>query len=231
MADQPVALIVGAGPRMGLCFARAFAADGMAVALASRHPDKIADGAQSLGAKTFACDATKPADVTALFETVSKDLGVPDLVAYNPAARVVGPVQELDPEQVRRTEAILYGAFLVAQAAARGMVARGSGTLVFTGSSASVKAPAQQSAVALYKFGIRGLAQALARELQPQNIHVCHIVPWRSIQTLDKPTDPDDPDGNAHPDQIAANVVALHHQHRSTWSWELVVSPWSYNQF
>ncbi len=220
------ALIVGGGPRTGGAIGRLCAAEGMKVALAVRTPDRIVPLASEIGARAYACDATKRDQVEALFAAVERDLGAPDLVVFNPAGRVAGPIQEIDPNDAERSLAILDGAFLVAQAAARRMVARGSGTLAFTGAQTSVVAPPGQSVIAMYKFGIRGLAQALARELHPKGVHVGHVYIVGGIAPLDaaarKPGD-----ANALADEIARAFLTLHRQHRSTWSWEIGVGPWS----
>src|SRR3546814_4165248 len=112
----------------------------MRVALAARNREKLAGLVQETGARAYACDAGRPADVEALFEAVTKDFGAPTLVVYNPSYRTRGPVTELDPAEVEKALRITcFGGFLVAQAAARQMVARGSGSILFTGASASVK--------------------------------------------------------------------------------------------
>ncbi len=221
-----VVLIIGAGPRTGGAIGRRAAAEGMSVALAARAPDKIASLAGEIGAKTYACDATKRDQVDKLFAAVEAELGVPDLVVFNPAGRVAGAIQDIDPNDAERSLAILNGAFLVAQAAARGMVARGSGTIAFTGAATSVQAPAGQSVIAMYKFGIRGLAQALARELHPKGVHVGHVYVMGGIAPLD-PASRKGEDANALGDEIARAFLALHRQHRSVWTWELGVSPWT----
>ena len=217
-----VALIVGAGPRVGAATARLCAAQGMRVAAATRGAPKWDVGA--IGGRAYVCDAMKRDDIARLFDSVAQELGPPELVLFNPAARVVGPIESIDTKDAARPMAILMGAFLVAQAAAKAMVARGSGTILFTGSSASVQGPAQQGPVAMYKFGIRGLAQALARELHPQNIHVGHVYVNNAIAEVDAPS-PDD--ANARAEDIARAFLTLHRQHRSAWAWELGVGPWS----
>lgn len=215
-------MIVGAGPRLGAATARLCAAEGMRVAAVTRSAPKW--DVAAIGGRAYACDATEGDDVARLFDTVARDLGPPELVLFNPAARVVGSIESIAPADAMRPMAILQGAFLVAQAAAKAMVARGSGTILFTGSSASVVAPAQQGPVAMYKFGIRGLAQALARELHPQNVHVGHVYVNNAIAELDARS-PDD--ANARAEDIAQAFLTLHRQHRSAWAWELGVGPWS----
>jgi NAD(P)-dependent dehydrogenase (short-subunit alcohol dehydrogenase family) len=217
-----VALIVGAGPRVGAETARLCAAEGMRVAAATRSAPKW--DVAAIGGRAYGCDATKRDDIERLFAAVTKDLGAPDLVLFNPAARVVGPIESIDPKDAARPMAILQGAFLVAQQAAKAMLARGSGTILFTGSSASVQGPPQQGPVAMYKFGIRGLAQALARELHPRNIHVGHVYVNNAIAEQGAPA-PDD--ANARAEDIARTFLTLHRQHRSAWAWEIGVGPWS----
>ena len=126
---QEIALIVGAGRGLSASLARLFAAQGMRVALAARHTDKLAGLATETGAKAYACDAADPASVDALFESVTKDMDVPNIVVYNASNRGGrGPVTELDPEAVRNALMITtFGGFLVAQAAAKRMIPAGGG--------------------------------------------------------------------------------------------------------
>ncbi len=228
MAERETALIVGAGPGLSASVARLLAAEGMAVALAARNPDKLGDIAHEIGGSAHACDAADSASVAALFDTVGREMGVPDVVLYNASARVRGAVETLDPDAVR--DAILvscYGGFLVGQAAARGMIEKGAGTILFTGASASVKGYPNSSCFAMGKFGLRGLAQSMARELQPRNIHVAHFVIDGGIK---KPNDPRTadrgPDGLLEPDEIARTYLHAHRQHRSAWTFEFELRPW-----
>ena len=140
MAEKETALIVGAGQGLSASLARLFAAEGMHVAIAARNTDKLADLCSETGAKAFACDARDPAQVSALFDAVTGELGEPDIVVYNASNRARGPVQGLDVEAVRTAiEISCFGGFLVAQAAAKQMIPRCSGTILLTGASASVK--------------------------------------------------------------------------------------------
>jgi NAD(P)-dependent dehydrogenase (short-subunit alcohol dehydrogenase family) len=219
MPHKESALIVGAGPNLGASLARLFAKEGMDVCVAARNAGRLSE----TGARTISCDATKAQDVADLFRTVS-----PDLVVYNASGRVRGAVTELDPQAVDlaiRTSC--FGAFLVAREAARQMIARGSGTLLFTGASASVKGFANSSAFAMGKFALRGLAQSLARELHPQNVHVAHIVIDGGIaRPGDMSRGDRGPDGFLDPDEIARTYLQLHRQHRSAWAWEIELRPW-----
>src|SRR5882724_6370614 len=171
------ALIIGAGPGLSAALARLCASQGMRVALAARRIDKLAGLAGETGARSYACDASKRADVDALFAAVTRDLGVPDLVVYNASARSRGPLVELDPAEVENALLVTcFGGFLVGQAAARLMLPRGTGSIQFSGASASVKGYANSAPFAMGKFGLRGLAQSMARELAPKGLHVAHFV-------------------------------------------------------
>ncbi len=228
MADGEKALIVGVGGGLSASLARLFHKEGMAVALAARNADKLDGLASEIGGSAHACDASDPASVAALFEAVTADIGAPDVVVFNPSYRARGPIVDLDPEQVRRViEISCFGGFLVAQQAARQMMERGSGTILLTGASASVKGYANSSSFAMGKFGLRGLAQSLARELQPKNVHVAHFVIDGGIaRANDARVAERGPDGTLDPDAIADTYLHIHRQHRSAWTWEIEVRPW-----
>jgi NAD(P)-dependent dehydrogenase (short-subunit alcohol dehydrogenase family) len=229
MANKEKALIVGAGQGLSASLARLFASEGMDVAIAARNTDKLSALCDETGAKAYACDAVDAAQVDTLFAAVTSDIGEPDVLVYNASNRARGPVQDLDPEAVRTAiEVSCFGGFLVAQAAAKQMIPRGSGTILLTGASASVKGYPNSSSFAIGKFGLRGLAQSLARELQPQNIHVAHFVIDGGILQ-----GPDDgraaergEDAMLLPDEIAKDYLHVHRQHRSSWSWEIELRPW-----
>ncbi len=223
MADKESALIVGAGSGLSAALARRAAREGMRPILAARRIEKLAPLMEETGATAFACDVAEPDDVARLFDGVMAEHGSPELVVYNPSARVRGPVLDLDPAEVARAIRITaFGGFLVAQAAARLMVPRGHGTILFTGASASVKGYAQSAPFAMGKFALRGLAQSMARELQPQGIHVGHVVIDGAIGA----SDPERPDSRLDPDAIADSYFHLHRQPRSAWAWEIEVRPW-----
>ena len=232
MAGKEPALIVGAGQGLSASLARLFASEGMQVAIAARNTDKLADLCSETGANSFACDAVNPTQVNALFDAVTGEMGEPDVVVYNASNRARGPVQDLDVEAVRTAiEVSCYGGFLVAQAAAKQMIPRSSGSILLTGASASVKGYPNSSSFAMGKFGLRGLAQSLARELQPQNIHVAHFVIDGGI--LQGPGDTRaaerGEDAMLLPDQIAKDYLHVHRQHRSSWTWEIELRPWVEN--
>ena len=138
-----------------------------------------------------------------------------------------GPVAELDPRQVADAISVTaYGGFMVARATAQRMLKKGAGTILFTGASASVKGYAQSATFAMGKFALRGLAQSMARELAPQNIHVAHVVIDGGIRSVQRPVPADNPDSLLDPDAIAETYVHLVNQPRSAWTWEIEVRPW-----
>ena len=220
-------LIVGAGPGLSASLARQCHAAGMQVALAARDGEKARAVAHDTGASLHRCDASSIEDVAALFAALDAGTGTPDLVVYNPSARLRGPVTELDPEATRAAiEVTCFGAFLVAQQAARRMLSRGSGSILFTGASAGVKGFANSSVFAMGKFGLRGLAQSLARELHPQNIHIGHFVIDGGISSEREDRQDDGSDRMLNPDAIAEAYLQFHNQHRSAWAWEVELRPW-----
>jgi len=227
MMDLKSALIVGAGAGLSASLARVFARNGLQVALASRNPDKLAKLADEIAAVTFACEATEAEEVAALFEVVVATMGVPDIVVYNASGRARGPITALEPDAVAHAIAVsAFGGFLVAQQAARLMLPRGSGAILFTGASASVKGYSQSSSFAMGKFALRGLAQSLARELSPQGIHVAHFVIDGGIRSAARPDPNDRPDSTLNPDDIAATYWHVANQPRSAWTWEVELRPW-----
>jgi NAD(P)-dependent dehydrogenase (short-subunit alcohol dehydrogenase family) len=223
------ALIIGAGSGLSAALARRFAREGLRVALAARDPAKLAPLCRETGATAFACDVAQQASVTALFAAIDAAFGALDLVIYNPSYRVRGPLVELDPGEVEKTLAITaFGGFLVGQQAARRMLRRGSGTILFTGASASVKGYKQSAPFAMGKFALRGLAQSMARELGPQNIHVAHVVIDGGIAAGERYAE-HGPDAALLPDAIAETYLHLYRQHRSAWAAEIELRPWVEN--
>jgi NAD(P)-dependent dehydrogenase (short-subunit alcohol dehydrogenase family) len=228
MAAQETAFIIGVGPGLSASLARLFAKEGMEIALGARNVDKLDALARETNAARFAIDVTDPGSVEKFFADAVADKGTPDIVVYNPSARTRGPFVEQDPDAVKNVLMIsCYGGFLVGQAAAKLMLDKGSGSIQFTGASASVKGYPQSASFAMGKFGLRGLAQSMARELAPKNIHVAHFVIDGGISK-----GPDDPratrgeDGLLEPDAIAESYLYVHRQHRSAWTWEVELRPW-----
>ena len=229
MTDLPyrTALIVGAGAGISASVARGLAAAGLKVGLAARDIEKLAPLAAEIGGERFAVDASDPAAVAHLFEAVDARLGAPDVVLYNASARAPGPIAELDPEAVRKAvEISAFGGFLVVRQAAQRMIPHGSGAILLTGASASVKGYKLSAAFAMGKFALRGLAQSVARELGPKGIHVAHFVIDGGVRSARRPDPQDGPDSTLDPDAIAQTYIDVLRQPRSAWSWEVELRPW-----
>ena len=221
------ALIVGAGSGLSASLARLFALEGFTVALAARQIEKLSQLSSEIGASGFACDSSKPDEVQQLFIDVESRVGSPNVVVYNPSFRVNGPFVELDPADVAKTlDVTAYGGFLVAQAAAKRMLNQGGGAIFFTGASASVKGYPRSAPFAMGKFALRGLAQSIARELAPQNIHVAHFVIDGAIRSAQRQESADNPDSMLDPDAIAQTYLNILRQPRSAWTWEVELRPW-----
>jgi NAD(P)-dependent dehydrogenase (short-subunit alcohol dehydrogenase family) len=221
------ALIVGAGRGLSASLARLFAGEGLRVALAARDVEKLAPLCAETDAKAYACDAVEPDQVARLFTAVEAATGTPDVVVYNASARARGPVAELVPAEVERALMVsAFGGFLVAREAARRMVPKGHGAILFTGASASVKGYPLSAPFAMGKFALRGLAQSMARELAPQGVHVAHFVIDGAIRNPGRIEPADRPDSMLDPNAIAASYLSVLRQPRSAWTWEIELRPW-----
>ncbi len=217
------ALIVGAGSGISGSFARVLADNGYRVALASRNA--AARTPQLDDALRIACDAAQPDDVARLFAELDAKLPPLAVVLYNPSFRTRGPLVDLAADDVFKSlQVTAFGAFLVAQQAARRMLGEGGGCILFTGASASVKGYAQSAPFAMGKFALRGLAQSMARELAPQNIHVAHVIIDGAVRGSHP--EADTADSQLDPDAIAQTMWQLMQQSRSAWSWEIELRPW-----
>jgi len=237
--SQPGALIIGAGPGISGAFGSALVAAGYRVALAARNLERLRPLATGMGATAFAADASSPASIVQLFSDVDAALGPPEVVLFNPSARMRGELLGIDIELAASAiQSTAVGALVTAQEAARRMLPRGRGSIFFTGATASIKGFARSSVFAMGKFAVRGLAQSLARELAPAGIHVVHFVIDGGVLkdggTLK--------DGGARkeagtlkeggieqgerlegfsPEAIAKSYMAALAQPRGAWSWEL----------
>jgi NAD(P)-dependent dehydrogenase (short-subunit alcohol dehydrogenase family) len=221
------ALIVGAGSGLSASLAHVLAGEGIKVALAARSVGDLAEIAKETGATTIACDATKHGDVEKMFAELDAGFGAPEIVIYNASYRTRGPLVDLDPAEVEKTlAACAFGGFLVAQQAAKRMLPKRHGAILFTGASASVKGYAESAPFAMGKFALRGLAQSMARELHPQGIHVAHIVIDGGIRSDRRPEPPGKTATLLNPKSIAASYLHIIHQPHSAWSWELELRPW-----
>jgi len=224
------ALIIGAGAGLSACVARALKQDGYEIGLAARTLSKAEALTKEVDGASFTCDVSQPQDVAKLFHDFEAARGAPDVVVFNPSYRARGPLAELDPAEVLKAlEVTAYGGFLVGQEAVKRMLPKGSGAILFTGASASVKGYAQSAPFAMGKFALRGLAQSMARELHPQGIHIAHFVIDGGISSADRPNPEGEPDKFLDPDAIAQTYMAVLKQHRSAWSWEIELRPWVEN--
>jgi len=219
------AIIVGAGYGLSASLARLLSKSGFDLVLASRNVEKNYNLAKETNAKLEECDVTSIQQVENLFKKADDILGTPDLVIFNPSARLRGTVEELDMRAAKKAiEVSTIGALSVAKEAASRMLSRGLGSIFFTGASASVKGFANSSVFAVGKFGLRGLAQSLARELHPKNIHIGHFIIDGQISP---PSDANyEMDSKLISDEIANAYLHMHRQHRSAWSWEIELRPW-----
>ncbi|TPK62137.1 SDR family NAD(P)-dependent oxidoreductase [Mesorhizobium sp. B2-4-15] len=221
-----VAVIAGAGSGLSASLARLFAKEGFHVVLAARNVEKLEALQAQTGAQAVATDVSDRASVARLFDVADK-AGPLSLVVFNASGRARGPIAELDPETVRQALLVgAYGGFLVGQQATHRLLAQGAGSIFFTGATASVKGFAGSAGFAMPKFGLRGLAQSMARELAPKNIHVAHFIIDGAIGSAVSGQDSEPQDRRLSPDAIAQAYLSIHRQHRSAWTWEMELRPW-----
>ena len=238
MTAPGVALIVGAGDGLGGAIARRFARAGHHVCLVRRTADKLAPLCEAIAteggrATAYGVDARKEEAVIDLFDRVERDVGPLEVVVHNVGANVWFPIRDTTVRVYTKVwEMACLSGFLVGREAARRMVPRGRGTILFTGATASLRGRAQFAAFAGAKHALRALAQSMARELGPEGIHVAHVVidgpvdmPWIRAQFADliasRPAD-----GLLRPDDDAETYLALHQQPRSAWTFEIDLRPW-----
>ena len=220
------ALIFGVGPGLGLAIARCCIDAGMPVAIAARSHERTAQWARDLvtsGAvvRGHACDVTVEQEIENVFARSRAELGPAALVVYNAGTYQPGKVTEIRAGDFERCWRVgCFGGFLVGRAAAREMLEQGSGTIVFTGATASLRGGAGFANLAVGKFGLRALSQSMARELGPRGVHVAHVIVDGQIAAGDEG------DAKLDPDAIAANYLSLHRQPRSAWTQELDLRPW-----
>jgi len=232
MSDK-VAAVLGVGPGLGAAIARRFAGEGFAVALMARREESVArlrEEIQDRGGKTItvSADATDPDSVAEAFERVREELGDPEVFVYNAGAFQMGGILDLSPQQFDDCfRANCAGAFYAAQQVLPAMVEAGRGTILLTGASAALRGKASFSALAVGKFGLRALAQSMAREFGPQGIHVSHIVIDGQIDTPRvREMSPDREDHTMlSPDAIAETYWQLYSQDRTAWTLELDLRP------
>ncbi len=225
---KPVAVVVGVGPGLGSALARRFAAAGFAVAVARRQIAESVGLAEEIGGRVYACDATEQDSVESMFATIDRELGDPQVVVYNAGAYKPGGILEIEAADFERCWRIgCLGGFHVGQAAAKRMVEAGAGTIIFTGATASLRGSAKFANLAVPKFGLRALAQSMARDLGPRGVHVAHTIIDGQIagERAGYRAGERGEDAVLAPDAIAEAYYQLHAQPRSAWTQELDLRP------
>jgi len=235
MPDNDVAVVVGAGPGLGAALARRFIGSGMRVAIARRDASALTALLAELGesARGYACDATDERAVADLFASVTRDFGIPRLVVFNAGGFVRKGLLDTSREEFERCwRTGCLGGFLVGREAARAMLAvpqsRHRGTIIFTGATASLRGGANFHNLAVPKFALRALSQSMAREFQPQGIHVAHVIIDGQIES-DRPgrrVAERGVDAVLSPDAIAETYYQIHLQPPSAWTLELDLRPY-----
>jgi NAD(P)-dependent dehydrogenase (short-subunit alcohol dehydrogenase family) len=231
--NKGIVAVVGVGSGLGRSLALRFARGGLGVALIARSDaavEAVRAEVEATGgvARGYACDAGDEASVKAAFARVREELGAPDVLLYNAGAFQMGGVLELSAADVERTWRVnCLGGLLAAQAVLPSMIDRGRGTIVFSGATASLRGSARFASLAVGKFGLRALAQSMARELGPKGIHVAHVVIDGGIDTprVRSMLAGRDPATLLSPDAIAESYWHLHEQHPSAWSHEIDLRP------
>jgi NAD(P)-dependent dehydrogenase (short-subunit alcohol dehydrogenase family) len=226
-----IAVVAGAGPGLGRALAQRFIQGGMRVALLARDLGRLQALTASLGheAHAIACDLADQNAVEAAFTRIDRELGVPQCVIFNAGTYRPGAVLEIAPQDFVECWKIgCYAGLLVGQQAARRMVERGGGTILFTGATASLRGAARFVNLASPKFALRALAQSMARELGPRGVHVAHVIIDGQISKPgpDGPNASNSPDAQLEPSAIAESYWQLHLQPRSAWTLELDLRPW-----
>ena len=230
---QPeVAVVVGVGSGLGWSLAKRFADAGMHVLAAARTADKLDGWIREHGTagkiEPFACDATAPDQVAALFAAAS-GAGRLRAAIFNAGAFEMASILDVTPESFERCWKVgCLGGLLVGQAAARQMLPDGEGSILFTGATASLRGSARFVNLAVPKFGLRALAQSMARELGPKGLHVAHVIVDGQVESERYRTlgEQRGPDSLLAPDAIAESYYQLHRQPRSAWTLELDLRPW-----
>jgi len=233
-----VALIVGAGDGVGSAIARRFAREGYAACVTRRTADKLGPLVEAIEAaggtaRGFGCDARDEDAVVALFDEIERDAGPIEVAVFNPGANVNFPIRETTSRVYRKVwEMACFAGFLAGREAARVMVPRGRGTILFTGATASIRGGKGYAAFAGAKHGLRALAQSMARELGSSGIHVAHIIIDGAIdsafirENFGDAFEKRGPDAMLAVDDIAEAYWTIHAQRRSAWTFETDLRPW-----
>ncbi|MBS0546685.1 MAG: SDR family oxidoreductase [Proteobacteria bacterium] len=240
MAREKVCVVIGAGDATGGAIARRFAREGYTAVVTRRSADKLdalAERIRADGGKVhpFGSDARDEEQVVELFRKIEADIGEVEVFVFNIGGNVRFDIRDTTSRVYRKVwEMTAFAGFLTAREAAKAMVPRGRGTMLFTGATASLRGGRGFSAFAGGKHAVRALAQSMARELMPQNIHVAHVVVDGAIDTeWIKTNFPDrynaGPEAILNPDHIAETYWQLHRQPRSAWTFEMDLRPWKEN--
>jgi NAD(P)-dependent dehydrogenase (short-subunit alcohol dehydrogenase family) len=218
---------------LGKAVAKRFAREGYALALAARNAERLSQLASEIGAAAFPAELSNENEIGKLFGDVEARMGPIEAVAFIAATRVQGPFAELSAQDFERVwRQSCFSGFLVGREAARRMLPRGRGTVIFTGASGSTRGRAQFAAFAAAKGGLRFMAQSMARELGPRGIHVVTVLidgaidserMWRDHRGRMEELGAD---GELHPEAIAETYWQIHNQSRSAWTHELDLRPW-----
>ncbi len=239
MADRkPVALVVGAGDAIGSAIARSFADEGYVICAGRRNGDKLQPLVDEITAKGgeahgFTLDARKEEAIEELFKRIEDDIGPLEVVVFNVGSNVNFPITETTSRVFYKVwEMACFGGFLTGREAAKYMSPREKGTILFTGATASMRGGIGYAAFASAKHGLKALAQSMARELGPKNIHVAHLVidsavdtPWireRFGERFDKMPE----DAVMNPNSIGKAYVSIHNQDRDAWTFEMDLRPY-----
>ncbi|HET9625798.1 MAG TPA: SDR family NAD(P)-dependent oxidoreductase [Kofleriaceae bacterium] len=232
-AQIKTAAIVGVGPGLGRALALRFARGGLSVGLLARGQDAVAAvhaEVEATGARagSYACDTTDEASVRGAFAKLSADLGAPDVLVYNAGAFEVASVLDITPADLERTwKTNCLGGLIASQAVLPAMLREGRGTILFSGATASLRGGARFAHLAVGKFGLRALAQSMARELGPRGVHVAHVLIDAVIDTprIRARFADGDPSKYAAPAALAESYWHLYTQDPSAWTHELDLRP------
>ena len=237
-SDKKVCLVVGAGDATGGAIAKRFAREGFITVPVRRkleHLEGLVTEIEGLGGKAIpiGCDARKEEEMISLFDQIEREIGHLEVVVFNIGANVRFPFPEIEVRKFTKIwELACFAGFLTCREAARRMVPRQRGTILVTGASASKKGFAGGAAFASAKFALRGMTQAMARELWPKGIHVAHVIIDGAIDTefikefWPHAYEKKDQDGILNPEHIAENYWNIHKQPRDSWSHEIDLRPW-----
>jgi NAD(P)-dependent dehydrogenase (short-subunit alcohol dehydrogenase family) len=233
------ALVIGAGDATGGAIARRFAREGFVACVVRRHADKLKPLVEAIEkdggrARAFGTDARKEDQVVELVATIEREVGPLEVAVFNIGANVRFGIRETTARVYFKVwEMAAFGGFLMGREAAKVMVPRGRGSILFTGATASLRGGNGYSAFAGGKHALRALSQSMARELGPLGIHVAHVVIDGAIDTkfiqdmFPERYAKKDQDGILNPDHIAENYWMLHTQPRDAWTYELDLRPWN----